>query len=182
MVPTIGDDNIDWDKDAERAAKVNWPYTSRGSLMYLDDVLPQRFMVLDLGCQIGSWYTAWKELRPKCQYQGLDFSQFAIDIAKGRYPHSAFYCMNAIEMTFYKSFDVIFTHTVFQHMNETTLKKVIPKIHVALVDNGLFIIEENITGEYSPEYWPTLIIPFGFHLVKSLDTKNGGMNYVFRKV
>jgi len=181
LSPTIGDDGIDWDKDAEHSAAADWPYTSKMGLMYLDEILPQQFVVLDLGCQTGSWYTAWKELRPQCQYQGLDFCQFAIDVAKKRYTHSAFYCMNATEMTFYKAFDVVFTHAVFQHMNENTLKRILPKIHDALVDKGLLIIEENIEGRYSITYWPALIMTFGFNLIKSMDTKNGGMNYVFRK-
>jgi len=178
---TRGDDNIDWDKDAKRASQAHWPYTSYHSLLYLDDVVPQRFIMLDLGCQIGSWYTGWKELRPNCEYHGVDFSHFAIAIARDRYPDATFYHKDVTRLNFIEMFDVIFTHAVLQHMNQRSHLLLIPRIHAALRPYGLLIIEENIESAFSTDYWIKLFSNKGFKLIKT-SPQTGGMAFVFRKV
>lgn len=176
-----GDDGIDWDYEAWRASKEKWPYTSKGTLLYLDGLIPQNPVLLDLGCNIAAWYTGWKELRPRCEYHGLDFSPIAIEIAKKRHPDERFYCMDATSMSFKNKFDVIFTHTVLQHMSDRTQDALVPRIRNALVDEGILVIQENIHGDYSEQYWLDLFLPNGFELMKSIDPKDGGMKFVFRK-
>ena len=175
-----GDDGIDWNLEAQRASKVFWPYTDRTGLSYLHNILPQRFVILDLGCSIGSWHNAWKELRPVCEYHGLDFSHFAIAIARDRYPDSTFYQKDAITLDFVEKFDVIFTHAVLQHMNQKSHLHLAPRIYNALKHGGFLIIEENVKSVYATHYWIKLFSK-GFKLIKT-KPQNGGMCFVFRKV
>lgn len=125
--PTIGDDGIDWDKEARRVAADSWPRAPGGSLLYLNEFIPKYLVVLDLGCNIGAWQGAWKELRPDCEYHGLDFSPIAIEIARERYPNCEFHLMNATKMSFDSRFNVVFTHAVLQHMSYKNQITLVPK-------------------------------------------------------
>jgi len=183
---TIGDDHINWDEDAVRAAKAKWPYVDVTPLLYLDDIITREpFDLLDLGCQIGSWHHAWKTLRPNVRYTGVDFSLYALGVAKQRYPDSSFIYMNATQMDFDNQFDVIFTHAVLQHMNHESHEKIAPLIYRALRPNGFLVIQENVTGRFYPLYWVELFThnqqTYGFTLMKRIDTQDGGMKYVFTK-
>jgi len=179
---TIGDDHINWDEDALRAAKAKWPYIDVTPLLYLNDIVTKEpFDLLDLGCQIGSWHSAWKTLRPKVRYTGVDFSLYALGVAKQRYPESTFLYMNATQMDFMEQFDVVFTHAVLQHMNRESHEKLAPLIHQSLRSKGLLIIQENVTGRFYPDYWIDLFTRHGFALMRKIDSQDGGMKYVFTK-
>lgn len=168
--PAIGDDDINWDKDAEKAAKSPYPYTDGEIFEYFKDLIKPYDQVLEVGCQIASWIWAWRDIEPTIGYVGIDFSSYALKIARERYgvngrhdlssmkeawvkwwlleghkkpyPPAVFYLMNAKEMTFKEEFDVVFTHTFLQHTNLETKKIVVPKMWEALKLNGLCIIQE----------------------------------------
>ncbi|MCI5968658.1 class I SAM-dependent methyltransferase [Helicobacter sp.] len=41
-------------------------------LEYLKGVLPNLKSVIDVGCGVGTWLKAWKDLNPKIQIAGID--------------------------------------------------------------------------------------------------------------
>lgn len=183
--PAIGDDGINWDKDAERAAEQPYPYTDGLIFEYFKDLIKPHFRVLEVGCQIASWLWAWRDIEPTIEYVGLDLSSHAIEVARERYPECKFHLMNARDMDFHEEFDVVFTHTFLQHTNIETKKIVIPKMWEALKEDGLLIIQEKSDFEteaaFTKEGWIKFITERGFGLVKSHDQGTGGWGYVFKK-
>jgi len=184
-MPTIGDDNIDWDAEAERASKVNWPYVDEAPLQYLQSVVPDSPILLDLGCNIGSWHYAWKTFRPNCKYNGLDFSEYALGIARERYPESGFIFCKATEMGFKEQFDVIFTHAVLQHNNRGNVCKILLNCCGALKQGGILILQENIQNNFSKMIWIDSVNECCFRrleLILYKDFNDGGAGFVFRKI
>ena len=41
-------------------------------LGYLKDILPNLKNVIDVGCGVGTWLKAWRDLNPKIQIAGID--------------------------------------------------------------------------------------------------------------
>lgn len=184
-MPTIGDMGVDWDKDALRASKAPYPYTTGDFFEYFKEFVRLYDRVLEVGCQIASWYPAWRELEPTIRYEGLDFSPIAIKIAKERYPECKFYLMNAKDMDFSEEFDIVFTHTFFQHTNIDTKRTVAPKIWKSLKKDGLLIIQENTSTEsggcFLKNGWIQFFSGYGFKLLKAYDIGGGGTGFVFKK-
>ena len=184
-MPTHGDMNVDWDKDALRAASAPYPYTSGDFLQYFKEFVPPNAEILEVGCQIASWYPAWRELEPTVRYEGLDFSPVAIKIARERYPERKFYLMNAKEMDFDQEFDIVFTHTFFQPTNIETKRIVAPRIWRALKRGGLLIIQENTSyesaGTFFKDGWIKFFAAYGFELLRTHDIGGGGTGFVFKK-
>ena len=184
MTEFIGDDGINWDAEARRAIKEDVSYYEDvSSFDYFSNLLKPGMRVLDLGCNISKWNRPFKKLG--LIYEGLDGSPTAIKVAKERFPENTYYLKNAKEMSFHERFDVVFTHTVLQHMNIETKKKVIPKVRDALKDDGLFIIEEKCDVDtkttFIREKWINLIESYGFTYLGGTppgDPRNG---FVFRK-
>lgn len=176
---------VDWNKDAERAAAAPYPYTSGVSFNYFKDLIKPGFRVLEVGCQIASWYPAWRDIEPTVQYEGVDFSPVAIKIARERYPQCRFYLMNAKDMAFKEEFDVVFTHTFMQHTSVALKEKVLPLIWNALKNGGLLIIQENTSyvsgGTWLRQGWIDFITSYGFKLEREHDIGGGGTGFVFRK-
>lgn len=183
--PAICEMGVDWDKDAERAAKEPYPYTEARYFEYFKEFIKPNVRVLEVGCQIGSWYPAWKGLEPTVKYEGLDFSSVAIKIARQRYPECKFHLMNAKQMNFKEEFDIVFTHTFLQHTSIQLKEKVMPLIWKALKKDGLLIAQENTAceslGTWFKEGWIGFIEKFGFQTVKTHDIGGGGTGFVFRK-
>jgi len=184
--PWIGDDGIDWDFEAERASKGSYPYTTGKSIFaYFKDLVRPQDRVLDLGCNIASWIGAWQDIEPTIEYEGLDRSEVAIDIARERYPDAKFYIMDAREMNFHERFDIVFTHAVYQHTHLKTKKKILPRVHRALKPGGHHIIQENTAISSSTvmlkEEWISLFESFGFKTIRTHDIGGGGTGFVFKK-
>lgn len=178
----IGDDNINWDQEATRAS-ADEPFSETDAFDYFIGLIPLNALVLDLGCNVGKWYPAFKKLG--VAYEGLDFSSVAIEIARKKYPDVTFYLMKAQDMNFQNRFDVVFTNTVLQHMNLETKKVVIPKVYEALKHGGYLIIQEKSDVEtpttFAREGWINFITRFGFKFIKATNPEDPRNGYVFQK-
>lgn len=184
MTEFVGDDGINWDAEARRAVKEDVSYYEDvSSFDYFSNLLKPGMKVLDLGCNISKWNRPFKKLG--LIYEGLDGSPTAIKVAKERFPENVYYLKNAKEMSFHERFDVVFTHTVLQHMDIETKKKVIPKVRDALKDEGLFIIEEKCEDTkttFTREKWINLIESYGFTYLGGTPPEDQRNGFVFRKV
>ena len=183
----IGDDSINW--------CYHWRVEQKNSrdidddpkkvFDYFIDLLPEPpFRVLDLGCGIGKWNLLWRKLG--AIYEGLDASPSAIEIAKKRHPDLKFFLMRAEEMDFENKYDVIFTHTVLQHIKHNNKKKIIPRVWKALKNDGLFIIQEKCDTEtettFTRKGWIEFIESFGFKYMRGTSNDDPRNGFVFKKI
>ena len=208
-----GDMGVNWDADALRAANAPYPYTTGTSLQYFKDLVEHNDRVLEVGCQIASWIWAWRDIEPTIRYEGVDWSAFAIKIARERYgkdgkhdissmkeawvkwwlheghlipyPPAKFHCMDARDMDFHEEFDIVFTHTFYQHTNLETKKAVVPRVYEALKPGGFHIIQENTSydssGTWFKEGWIRFFESYGFKVIRTHDIGGGGTGFVFQK-
>lgn len=205
--PKRDDMGVDWDAEALRAAAVPFPYTSGSFFEYFRDLIKPHDKVLDLGCNIASWIWAWRDVELTIEYHGLDWSEVALKIANerygpggletlpsslARYPQSrvglvpaTFHLCDARELDFTDFFDIVFTHTFYQHTNLETKQMVLPRVYKALKPGGLHIIQENTTyesnGTWFTEGWIKFFQGFGFKLERVKDFHDGGSGFVFRR-
>jgi len=193
--PKHDDFGVNWDADAIRASKAPYPYTEPSFFNYFKDLVKPHDMVLEVGCQIASWIWAWWGTEPTVRYEGVDWSEVALEIAKKRYGPGGtdvgkhlpakFYLMDAREMDFKEEYDVCFTHTFYQHTNIETKRLVVPAVFKALKPGGLHIIQENTSydsgGTWFKEGWIKHFTRSGFELVRAHDIPGGGTGFVFRK-
>ena len=188
-----GDMGVDWDADAIRASKASYPYTEGRFFYYFKDLVKPHDRVLEVGCQIASWIWAWRETEPTIRYEGLDWSEVALDIARERYGEGGlhageypakFHHVDAREMDFLEDFDLVFTHTFYQHTNLETKLRVAPRVRRALKPGGLHIIQENTSydsdGTWFKQGWIDFFEQYGFKLVRDHDIGGGGTGFVFR--
>jgi SAM-dependent methyltransferase len=194
--PQYCDMGVDWNADARRAAAARYPYTSGETFLYFKDLVKPNDRVLEVGCQIASWIWAWREIQPFIQYEGVDWSKVALDIAiqrygvggsdVGKYNPAFFYHMDARDIAFKEEYDIVFTHTFFQHTNVETKDIVVPKIYQALKHGGLLIMQENTSynslGTWFEQGWIDYYTQRGFTLVRKHDIGGGGTGFVFQKV
>lgn len=199
-----GDDNIDWDEAAlEAAKKPEYPASGAGpDCDYFREFVKPHDRVLDLGCNIGSCIGVWRDLgrfpkevcssvkvfktlEPTIIYEGLDWSEVAIKIARERYPDATFYLMDARDMDFNERFDIIFTHTFYQHCNRESKRQIVPRVYKALKNGGLHIIEENTSVSTEtcmlPQEYIAFFESFKFKTVKVHDIGSGGTAFIFKK-
>jgi len=180
-----GDMGVDWDADAIRASRVPYPYTDGRAFQYFKDLVKPHDRVLEVGCQIASWIWAWRDIEPTIRYEGLDWSEVAIRIARERYPDVKFYVMDAREMDFHEEFDIVFTHTFYQHTNLETKRIVVPRVYEALKRGGYHIIQENTSyesaGTWFRDGWIKFFESYGFKVIRTHDIGGGGTGFVFRK-
>jgi SAM-dependent methyltransferase len=183
--PKHGDMGVDWDAHAEWAAKHPYPYTEGSFFNYFRDLIEPNTRVLEVGCGIAAWYHVWVDIEPTVQYEGLDWSPVAIEIARKRYPHLKFYLMDARDMNFCEEYDVVFTHTFYQHTSIETKRIVVPKVWKALKWDGLHIIQENTAcdslGTWLIEGWIRFFESQGFKIIRTHDIGGGGTGFVFEK-
>ena len=192
--PKHGDMGVDWDADAIRASKAPYPYTEPSFFNYFKELVKPRDRVLEVGCQIASWIWAWWGIEPTIQYEGVDWSEVALEIAKKRYGPGGtdigkhfpakFHHVDAREMNFNEEFDIVFTHTFYQHTNPETKTLVVPKVRRALRRGGLHIIQENTSyesgGTWFKEGWIKYFEERGFQCIRTHDIGGGGTGFVFK--
>lgn len=191
----IDEFGIDWDYEAERSVK-GCPagFTDVKFFDYFKDLVKEKgddLVVLEMGCNVGAWYPTWRilasDLHIGITYIGIDFSLRAIELARERYKNVSFLYMNARDMAFNSEIDIIFTHTMLQHVSLGTKNVLAPKMWKALKKDGLLIIQEN-TATISAGTWPNpkgWIDFFEAHKFKHImthDIGNGGSGIVFSKV
>lgn len=192
--PKHDDMGVDWDAEALRAAAAPFPYTQGIFFDYFKDLVKPHDKLLDLGCNIASWIWAWRDIEPTIEYHGLDWSEVALKIANERYgpggSHvglvpATFHRSDAREMDFTEVFDIVFTHTFYQHTNLETKHLVVPRAFRALKPGGLHIIQENTSydseGTWLTEGWIKFFEDFGFKLERVKDFHDGGSGFVFRR-
>lgn len=184
MKEFLGDDDINWDEDARRAASEDVPtYEDISTFDYFSHLLKPGMRVLDLGCNISKWNKLFKNLG--LIYDGLDASPTAIKIAKERFPENTYYLKKAQKMMFTNKYDVVFTHTVLQHMHLKTKKRVMPKVYRALKRDGYFIIEEKCDVKtkttFTRQGWIDFICGYGFEYLGSTEPGDPRNGFIFRK-
>lgn len=165
-------------------------YSDTSCFDYFKHLLPQvPFKVVELGCGMGSWCTAWKSMGG--EYLGIDQNKAAIDLAQSQPNHkgTVFWLRKAQDFNFIPEFwDVIFSHAFLQHTNLETKKKLFPNVFQGLKKGGLFIIEDKFDEKdlrspeevtyYDREGWVKLLSGYGFEFVLASERGNG---MVFRK-
>lgn len=189
------DMGVDWNADAVRASKAAYPYTSGAGFSYFKDLVKPHDRVLEVGCQIASWIWAWWQTEPTIRYEGLDWSLIALNIAEERYGDNGinlgdhvpakFHWKDTRDMNFNEEYDIVFTHTFFQHTSIETKDIAVPKIYQALKKNGLLIIQENTSydslGTWFKPGWIKYFTDKGFKLIREHDIGGGGTGFVFQK-
>lgn len=188
--PTKGDDKINWEAEARRAigASKNWPNKSGSGEDYFRDLIKSGDVILDLGCQIAGTYGVFKDIESTIEYEGVDWSEEALKVARERYPDAKFYRMDARKIYFHERYDLVFTHTFYQHQSIESKKIIVPKVYKALKPGGYHVIQENTMGScsgggtgMSKEEYIDLFTKSGFELVKTHDIGGGGTGFVFRR-
>jgi len=207
-----GDMGVDWDAEALRAAGVPYPYTAPGGITYVKPFVRPGDELLEVGAQIASWLWAWRGIEPTIRYTGYDWSATAMDIALRRYgvsgtnvgPYNGknlvgdpidFVRGDSREMEkafkmankpFLQRFDIVFTHTFYQHTNLETKQATIPQVLQALKPGGYHIIQENTSydskGTWAgTEGWVKYFEEKGFNFIKVHDIGGGGHGIVFQR-
>lgn len=181
----VGEDNIDWGNDALRSAKEEWKNAGDpASFDYFAHLLEPRMRILDLGCNISRWCSIFTKLGLDLIYEGLDPCELALNIAKERYPQNTYYHMKGEDMNFRDRFDVVFTHTVLQHVSNETKQKIINKVWLALKKGGLFIIEESTdpgARTFTRRGWIEFIVPFSFKYIGGTPDQDPRNGFIFQK-
>ena len=180
----VSDDNIDWDKDWIRH-KNDKDFYDPNAFDYFIDLLPKGFKVLDLGCGSCKWYPSFK-LAGCGEYIGVDFSYVAIEIARKKFPHLELYNMPVQLIGFENEFDLVFTHTLLQHLNIKTKRIVLPKIYKALVPNGIFVMQEKCDADtptiFTRRNWIKFIESYRFKYIRGTPVGDPRNGFVFKVV
>jgi hypothetical protein len=207
-----GDMGVDWDAEALRAASVPYPYTSPAGLAYAKPFVEPNDRLLEVGAQIASWLWAWRGLEPTVQYTGFDWSKTAMEIALKRYGVSGtntgsyngknlvgepidFVLGDSIDMEkafkltnkpFLQHFDIVFTHTFYQHTSLETKQATVPQVLQALKPGGYHIIQENTSYDSKGTWegtggWIRFFEEIGFLFIKVHDIGGGGHGIIFQR-
>lgn len=180
---TQGDDGIDWDNHWQNVQTVIENALVK-ELDWFFELLPKgKFSVLEIGCGPARYCNAWELIGG--EYYGIDMSPVAIDKAKQLHPNNIFMLgFNHEVRTFGRTFDVVFTNTHLQHVNNMNKNFLIQEIYKVLPIDGLFItnmekddVDTNTTMIH--DKWKDFVEAHGFKL-----EKYAGMNmgYAFRKI
>lgn len=194
--PQYDDFGVNWDADAIRASQAKYPYTDGSFFSYFKDLVKPHDRVLEVGCQIASWIWAWWDIEPTVVYEGLDWSEVALSIARERYGEGGkdlgshfpakFHLMDARNMAFDSEYDIAFSHTFYQHTNLETKRLVVPAVWKALKNGGLHIIQENTSydsgGTWFREGWIRFFEERGFKILRTHDIGGGGTGFVFKRI
>lgn len=98
--------------------------------------------ILDLGCGTGS---LTYELSKKCKKViGIDSSSDMLEKAKSLYSEIEFYKIDALDIAFEDSFDIVFSNAVFHWIKNQ--KVLLTKIYTSLRSNGKLICEFGASG------------------------------------
>jgi len=178
----VGDDNISWCQEARNQWKKRKHNENTEIFDYFRYLLPEKFKVLDLGCNIGNWHAAL--VAAGGTYTGVDASHTAIDYARQRYPEGNFRLLNIGDLDYEEEFDLVFMNTVLQHINLENKKKYVPLIVRAIKKNGLFVFQEKCDVDtlttFVKEGWIKFMEDRGLKFIKYKEDPING--FVFRKL
>ncbi len=136
----------EWLKFAEE--NQNHKISSDENLVSIIDILKNKNMktILDIGCGVGLYSHFWIE--KGFDYTGIDQIYFAIKIAKDKNPDGDFICGDFLNLNIVKNFDVVFTHTVLQHVHKNHKDVFLNKIVNVIKENsGFFLTWEEVVGD-----------------------------------
>ncbi len=90
-----------------------------GEKILLNNYFKKRYSVLDIGCSQGGFIPILKKLNKNFKYQGLDFNQKILSIAKKKYPFFKFTKINDNKFLKYtkKKFDLVIIFGIL-HLNK----------------------------------------------------------------
>lgn len=72
--------------------------------------------VLDVGCASGGFFNIMRSFEPHIEYTGIDLSEKALELARGRYPEATFLLTESFELPFEdNSFDIVHCTSVFNN-------------------------------------------------------------------
>lgn len=101
--------------------------------------------VLDIGCGVGLYSHFWIE--KGFSYTGIDQIYFAVHVANNKNPDGNFICVNFLDTNIVENVDVVFTHTVLQHVHKNNKDIFLQKIANIIKPNGYFLTWEEVIGE-----------------------------------
>jgi SAM-dependent methyltransferase len=131
---------------------------AEGHIAYLDTVLNgKRGLLLDVGCSLGLFDQMF--VQAGFNVFGVDQIPEAVEIAKTKVPKATFFVCDATDLPYYRMFDVVFTHTVLQHMKIDPKLATLKGIYAALKKGGVFYMQECLL---TAENWPTInkVVPY----------------------
>jgi SAM-dependent methyltransferase len=114
--------------------------------------------VLDIGCGVGLYAKSW--MNRGFSYAGIDQISFAIEVAQKQNPKGKFQTCDIIE--FNGSFDIVFSHTVLQHVHKNFKGLFLQKIYHLIKNYGFFVCYEDVYEEQ-----PQINIPFAYKAIKT---------------
>ena len=124
--------------------------------------------ILDLGCGTGTLTHALSQRAGRVV--GIDSSKAMIAKARNLYPQLEFHAMNAFEMPWKDTFDIIFSNAVFHWIAKQNI--LLQKIYAALKNEGKLVCEFGASGNIAEidscfqwclkEYWYTYSSSFFF--------------------
>ena len=98
--------------------------------------------ILDLGCGTGTLTHALSQRAGRVV--GIDSSEAMIVKARNLYPQLEFHTMNAFEMPWKETFDMVFSNAVFHWITEQDL--LLQRIYAALKNGGKLVCEFGASG------------------------------------
>jgi len=141
----------------------------------LTDSIPS---VIELGCNIGKWLPTFDARG--FEIHAIDQCEYAIDVAKKRYPHliDNLYLGRIWDFDgkeeFKEKFDLVFTVAVIQHNTHEQKRKILETIKWLLKPGGFYLMVENLRPEkgyddgfsFDYEGWIKFFEESGFEMVK----------------
>jgi len=94
--------------------------------------------ILDAGCGLGSTVVDMTDLYPDARITGIDFSQYAIEWTKKRFPQHTWHVVNLEQNNQLEKFDLVICTEVIEHLENYT--KVITNLIKLLSPHGVLII------------------------------------------
>lgn len=108
------------DEELKQFKNGQTPYVYNGFLQLLNLIEGDNLSFLDVGCASGYYYEVANHQYPgKIKYNGCDYNQDSIKIAKEHYPDIPFTVEDITQLTFTdKQFDVVMVSGVLEHVPE----------------------------------------------------------------
>jgi 2-polyprenyl-3-methyl-5-hydroxy-6-metoxy-1,4-benzoquinol methylase len=96
--------------------------------------------VLDLGCGDGHFLLAIHGLLPHGDLWGLDVSEVQLPADNAGHAQIRFVCQDIVSFSLGRSFEVVFSNQVLEHLAPSDLSEHFRSIHAALSPGGRFIV------------------------------------------
>lgn len=186
-------DGIDWAVEARRAAladsqagTADLPIGRSELVDRLVELLPERGLVLDAGCNIGRYCPLL--LSAGFHYVGVDQSPEALEIARARNPNGQFVQSFLWEMEAIPC-EAAISMAVLQHNVHEEKERILPRIAACVRPGGIFAMSESTVPvatktQLTHDEWIALVVRHGFELVSTWHPNpEYGLNdsYVFRR-